>query len=98
MAHHVSRRAGTDLDDIALHTLLTWGAPQMERYMRSLDARFLWLAENPDLGRRRDEITPGLRSFLEGSHSIFYRMTGEDIEIVAVLHHAQNATQALGAS
>ncbi|MDF0678866.1 MAG: hypothetical protein P0107_07520 [Nitrosomonas sp.] len=33
------------------------------------------------LGRARDEIKEGYRSFSEGNHVIFYRMAGSAIEV-----------------
>jgi plasmid stabilization system protein ParE len=37
-----------DLDNIADYTLQTWGAAQMEAYLRRIEARIAWLAENAD--------------------------------------------------
>ena len=48
--------------------------------------RFTWLAEYPEIGRERPEILPNLRSFREGSHIIFYRTRGTDIDIIGVPH------------
>jgi|SRR5450432_4428927 len=48
------------------------------------------LLKHPEMGRRRDELAPGLRSILQGSYVIFYRLTGERIEIVRVLHVARD--------
>ena len=47
---------------------------------------FAWLAEYADIGQARPEILPGLRSFREGSHIIFYRLRGTVIEIIGVPH------------
>lgn len=43
------------------------------------------LAGSPDIGRVRDELAPGLRSFPVGKHAIFYRRAKGGIEIVRVL-------------
>ncbi len=40
-------RAAEDLDAIADYTIDTWGLDQLDSYLRSLDRRFEWLAENP---------------------------------------------------
>ena len=45
------------------------------------------------MGRRREELAPGLRSILQGSYVIFYRLTEERIEIVRVLHVARDIDQ-----
>jgi len=43
------------------------------------------LARSPDIGRVRDELAPGLRSFPVGKYVIFYRRAKGGIEIVRVL-------------
>jgi toxin ParE1/3/4 len=49
--------------------------------------RFLLLARHPHIGRPRDEdLRPGLRSFTVGKYLIFYRVEGEDVLILRVLH------------
>jgi toxin ParE1/3/4 len=40
----------------------------------------------PSLGRACDDIRQGCRRYAEGSHTIFYREVGGDIEIVRILH------------
>lgn len=48
------------------------------------------LAAHPQLGRRREELAPTLRSFPTGRYLIFYRPIPDGIEIVRVLHAAQD--------
>lgn len=43
------------------------------------------LAEAPKMGRQRDELLPGLRSFPVGRYLIFYRVEEERVEVVRVL-------------
>lgn len=43
------------------------------------------LARLPDIGRVRDELAQGLRSFPVGKYVIFYRRVKSGIEIVRVL-------------
>jgi toxin ParE1/3/4 len=44
----------------------------------------------PEMGRARDELFPGYRSFPKGQFLIFYRLIPEGIEIVRVIHGARN--------
>ena len=85
----VSRRAELDLLDIAAHTLERWGVEQMDKYLRDLDRRFVFLAENPNAGKSIDRIAPGFRQFPQGRHVVFYRMQGDQVEVVRVLHKRQ---------
>jgi toxin ParE1/3/4 len=38
------------------------------------------------LGRQRDELRPGYRSFPVGQYLILYRVTDESVEIMHILH------------
>lgn len=44
------------------------------------------LSEWPEMGRAREELSEGLRSFVVGSHVVFYRIAAERLELVRVLH------------
>jgi toxin ParE1/3/4 len=82
----VSPRAREDISGIATYTFETWGEPQMARYVDGLHARFKEVARFPHLGRPRDELAPGYRSIVQGSHVVFYRTTDRDLIIVRILH------------
>lgn len=88
--YRLTPRARADLDAIADYTLATWGEDQMTVYVRAVIARFAWLADNPKIGRERPEIAPGLRSYREGSHLIFYRIRANRLEIIGLPHQAMD--------
>lgn len=44
------------------------------------------LAGRPHIGRNRDELAPGVRSFPVGPYLLFYRVAPDGIEIARVLH------------
>ena len=88
--YRLTLRAVADLESIADYTLGHWGEAQMERYIRKLYARFDLLGARPETGRKRDEIRPKLRSFVEGSHVIFYREGKKGVEIMGVLHQSMD--------
>lgn len=44
------------------------------------------LGELPKMGRPREELGEGLRSFVVGSHVVFYRARPDRLELVRVLH------------
>jgi toxin ParE1/3/4 len=48
--------------------------------------RFPKLAAFPDMGRKRDALLEGLRSFPVKSYVLFYRRTQQGIEIFRILH------------
>jgi len=83
-------RAAADLDEIADYTMAEWGPVQMGDYLRSLDRRFDWLAQNPFAGRERNDVHPGYRSFPEGSHVIFYIVSDENVDIIGIPHKSMD--------
>ena len=48
------------------------------------------LAENPRIGRSREELAPELRSFPFLNYVIFYRPIDAGVEIVRVLHGSRD--------
>ena len=54
--------------------------------MASITERFSLLASFPHLGRTRDDLRPGLRGFTVGDYVILYRIEGEDVLILHVIH------------
>jgi toxin ParE1/3/4 len=54
------------------------------------------IAENPSMGRARPELRKGLRGFSRGHYTIFWRLHDQEIEIVRVLHHRQDAEREFG--
>jgi toxin ParE1/3/4 len=61
-----------------------------DAFIDDVDAKFHLLAEQPMLGRSREELAPGLRSFPLGRYVIFYEVIPDGIAIVRVLHGARD--------
>ena len=89
-AYTLRLRAQGDLESIWQYSFGTWGITQADHYLRSLVARFEWLAENSLLGKPRDDIKPGYRCFPEGQHLVFYKMAKQQIDIIGVVHQSQD--------
>ncbi len=72
-----------------------------ERLLDAVDRAVRFLLENPDAGRKRDFRSPraqGLRSWVvKGfqAYLIFYRFTGEDLEVVRFIHGARDIPRLL---
>lgn len=54
---------------------------------------FETLVQQPMIGRERPELNEGLRSFPDGTYSIFYRIWAGEIAIVRVIHAARDLDQ-----
>ena len=61
-----------------------------DSFLETLNERCQLLADNPKMGRTRNELRAGLRSWPIGNFLICYRLLDDDIEIVRVLHGARN--------
>lgn len=48
------------------------------------------IASHPHVGRSRDELSAGLRSFPTGKYVVFYRNLPNAVRIIRVLHGARN--------
>lgn len=86
----ITPKARADLRDISRFTDQRWGRQQRFNYIGRLTDRFSYLANNPQMGRIRDEIIGFPFSYHEGRHVIFYRATAEGIEILRVLHDSMD--------
>lgn len=86
---HYSPAAESDLEEIWLSV-----APEnlraADRLIDALKARIEPLAVSPELGPSRPEIATDVRVMTEGNYLVLYRVTGDHIEIVRVVHGARD--------
>jgi len=61
-----------------------------DNFLSSLESRLDMLAHQPRMGRARDELMNGLRSFPIGRYVVFYLAHSDGIEVVRVLHGARD--------
>ena len=70
---------------------------QADAFGDRLDAKFQLLARQPGLGRVREELAPGLRSFPVERYVVFYEPVLDGIAVVRVLHSARDVDTQFGA-
>jgi len=63
---------------------------QADDFIDLIDAKFQNLSRQPGLGRRREELVGGLRSFPVGRYVIFYLQVQDCLQIVRILHGARD--------
>jgi toxin ParE1/3/4 len=66
------------------------GIAAADRWVDRLDKQFQVLAMQPMMGRARDELAPGVRSFPFGRYVVFYLPLDGGIDVVRVLHGARD--------
>ncbi len=81
----LSTQAEQDLEDIWTY-ILQESEQAADVVIDEIIQRFPKLAAFPDMGRKRDDLLEGLRSFPVKSYVLFYRRTQEGIEIFRILH------------
>ena len=75
-----------DLEDLWLDSVQRFGRLQAERFILSIH-RFELLADNPNLGVARPEISPDLRLyFLPAPLAIAYRFTADELRVLCIFH------------
>jgi toxin ParE1/3/4 len=84
----ISPKAEADLDDIWLY--IAEESQSIERAEMFLDrfaALFSRLARNPYLGRRRDNLRAGYRSFPVDDYVVFYCLkSADEVLVLRVIH------------
>jgi toxin ParE1/3/4 len=86
LGYALSPRARSDIREIGRYTLERWGIDQAEVYVRMIGDAVASVADDPRRGRSCDDVRAGYFKFAVGSHVIFYRRVGADIDVVRVLH------------
>ena len=81
-------RAEEDLIEIWLY-IASDDPKAADRLLDRIEAAFLLLAGNPEIGPARPDLAPAMRYFVMGSYLILYRQIADGVEIVRVVHGAR---------
>ncbi|MEE9364945.1 MAG: type II toxin-antitoxin system RelE/ParE family toxin [Cellulophaga sp.] len=82
----LSKKADDDIEELFDDGVYKFGKAQSIKYLEELNLMFIFLSENPEVGKTRDEIKIKLVSFPYSSHIIFYRIFKTHIRIVRILY------------
>ena len=74
-----------DIEQIADYIASRSGLDRADRFLSNLDAKFVKIAQFPNIGRQRDEILPLLRRLSIDNYLILYMPIGQDVEIFRVV-------------
>jgi len=86
----ISAPAQQNLKDIATYTKTTWGNKQAQHYLKQLRQSFDRLCIEPNLGKPYPDIDQTLQSHLCQKHIIFYRINGNTLNIIRILHQSMD--------
>jgi toxin ParE1/3/4 len=83
----VSHRAERDLDSIWHHIAAQASSIDIaDQVVDSVIGHFALLLRQPQAGRTREDIGPGVRSFPSGNYLIYYRQSKSNLVISRILH------------
>lgn len=87
----VTRRRLAEADILEIWDYIADDNPAAaDRWVDQLDRQFRMLATQPKMGRARNELAPGVRSFPFGRYVVFYVLLDVGIDVVRVLHGARD--------
>ena len=97
MAHRLAPQARAELDEIWDYiTRESGNAAVADGVVDFITDRFHLLGQYPRLGRARDDLRPGLRSYRAGEYAIIYTIDGADALILHVLHGRRDIEGLIG--
>ncbi len=85
--YYLTNKAVEDLADIWNYTFDEWSEKQADKYYLLLLDSCQEVAENPNLGKKYDNVTEKLLGYKSNEHILFYQIISkEEIEIIRILH------------
>ncbi len=91
----LSKKSQEDIESIYDYGKYRFGENLAIQYLIELKNCFENLSQNPEIGKKRNEIKQGLYSFPFISHVIFYRILRNHVRIVRILHGSRDLQKAL---
>jgi len=82
----LSPKAKADLSDIWDYTLAEWDIDQAEKYVRELWTAMQDQALDASTSADISDVRKEYRKIRSGSHVIFFKLTGDGIDVVRILH------------
>jgi toxin ParE1/3/4 len=92
MAHyHETSQAKDDLSAV-IQFIAADNPDAAERFLTSVTSEYRRLGDAPEIGRSRDDLAPGVRSFplAKYNYLVFYRTAPDGVVILRFLHSARD--------
>lgn len=93
--YKLSKRAEQDLIAIWNFSFDQWGEIQADGYLQTLHSTIRLLVKNPEMGKSRDALGAGYRSFHQSRHVIFYQPCGFGVRVIRILHQSMDVERHL---
>ena len=89
----IADNAQRDIIEIRLFSVEVWGEHQADDYLARLSAGIESLQANPLLGKSRGDMRPGIRQLVVGEHRMLYRISGDVVWILRVVHSRKDLSR-----
>ena len=86
----LSPLAQEDFENIWNYTAETWNPSQADKYFDKLMDGIYVIRKHSEIGRCINHVQTGYRSYVCESHLIIYRIIGENIDVIRILHQRMN--------
>jgi toxin ParE1/3/4 len=84
-------RPEAEADLAEIHDHFAQDSPaRAQRFIALLRDRCAPLRQFPEMGRMRDDLLPGLRSLPVDRYVVIYRVLGDAVEIVTIVHGSRD--------
>ena len=93
----MSESAYADLEEIGDYGAARFGEEAADAYQDAFDQAFERLASYPHIGEARPALGNGIRCLVCKRHRILYRIGGDTLRIVRILHHSRDVSRHLSA-
>jgi toxin ParE1/3/4 len=87
--YRFSRQAEQDLEDIWVY-LTQQDELLADKQIAQILDRLPMLSQFPDMGKQREDLLVGLRSFPVKPYIVFYTKISDGIEVVRVMHQSRD--------
>ena len=88
-------KAEHDLEKIVDYTIEQWGDIQAVQYINAIEEAAQMLADNPDMGLNRDELSAGVFSFPCQYHILYYIKAAQGVSVIRILHSSMDTVKHL---
>ena len=94
MQYHVTKVAERELDRIFVYWAQRAGVEVADRLIDAIEGRFAILGDYPYVGRKCDDLAPGVYRFPSGDYLIYYRKKRGAVQTLHVFHGARDQARA----
>lgn len=91
----LSPEAARSIAEIDSYTVNQFGPKQAIRYLENLLDCLEFIAEDPRRGVHRPELNSHYYSYYVDSHTIYYRIISEQIQVIDILHQSMEPSRHL---